>query len=127
LIIMGSSGSKESHTDLASVWFPDFEATQLPSLDGKIVAVTGCTSGTGLVVAQVCARKGAKAVLLLNRPSPRSDAADALIKSQVPEGSTTTVETVPCDLQDFASVRSAAATIKAKYEAIDVLCNNAGT
>jgi len=36
------------------------------------------------------------------------------------------VETVPCDLQDFESVKAAVAMIKGKYDAIDVLCNNAG-
>jgi short chain dehydrogenase len=121
---MGISSSK--HTDVKSVWFDDFES-KLPSLKGKTVAITGCTSGTGLVVAKTCARKGAHAVLLLNRPSPRAAAAEAEIKHQVPEGSNTVVETIHCDLQDFSSVKNAAIQIKSKYDALDVLCNNAGT
>jgi NAD(P)-dependent dehydrogenase (short-subunit alcohol dehydrogenase family) len=79
------------------------------------------------VVPNTCARKGAQAVLLLNRPSPRAAAAEAEIKHQVPEGANTVVETIHCDLQDFLSVKNAATQIKSKYDALDVLCNNAGT
>ena len=39
----------------------------------------------------------------------------------------TAVATIPCDLQDFESVKKAASLIRSKYEAVDVLCNNAGT
>ncbi|MEM0996384.1 MAG: SDR family NAD(P)-dependent oxidoreductase [Bacteroidota bacterium] len=91
-------------------------------MTGKVVAITGTTSGTGFVCAQEMAKKGAS-VILLNRESRR--AADALQKLQaaVPEG---TFVSVVCDLQDFASVQNAAAEIKAKYHIVDVLVNNAG-
>jgi len=63
---------------------------------------------------------------MLNRPSARATKAEAEIKSLIPAGSGTHVETIPCDLQDMASVKAAIKTIKSKYDSIDVLCNNAG-
>jgi NAD(P)-dependent dehydrogenase (short-subunit alcohol dehydrogenase family) len=116
---MGGSSSKPVK------YLPEFE-DNLPSLEKKVVAITGCTSGTGLVAAKASVRKGAATVLLLNRPSPRAENAEKEVRAQIPEGQATTVETIPCDLQDFDSVRAAAKQIKGKYKAIDVLCNNAG-
>eukprot|EP00287_Rhodomonas_sp_CCMP768_P009934 CAMPEP_0196724522 /NCGR_PEP_ID=MMETSP1091-20130531/6330_1 /TAXON_ID=302021 /ORGANISM="Rhodomonas sp., Strain CCMP768" /LENGTH=333 /DNA_ID=CAMNT_0042066645 /DNA_START=50 /DNA_END=1051 /DNA_ORIENTATION=+ len=102
----------------SKVWPKLFQA--MPSLSGKVVAITGCTSGTGLCAAIGSAKKGAL-VLLLNRPSERATA--ALSKVQA-EGK---AEHVDCDLQDFASVRQAGEAIRSKFpEGIDVLCNNAG-
>lgn len=82
----------------------------------------------GLIAAKTSARKGAATVLLLNRPSERATNAEETIKAALKEieGSTTVVETIPCDLQDFESVKACATKIKAKYDAIDVLCCNAG-
>jgi NAD(P)-dependent dehydrogenase (short-subunit alcohol dehydrogenase family) len=120
---MGISGSKQ--TEIQSKYFPDFEA-KLPSLEGKTVAITGCTTGTGFIVARTCVKKGAQNVLLLNRPSGRAVEAESDLKAFIVEGSRTHVETIPCDLQDFSSVRRAADKIKADFEAVDVLCNNAG-
>lgn len=40
--------------------------------------------------------------------------------------SSSNIETIPCDLQDLESVKSAVSTIKAKVSTIDVLVNNAG-
>jgi NAD(P)-dependent dehydrogenase (short-subunit alcohol dehydrogenase family) len=117
---MGSSESKPQ-----TKYFADFKEG-LPSLAEKTVAVTGCTSGTGFVLARTSIEKGAKNVLLLNRPSERATSAENELKAFIQAGSATTVETIACDLQDFESVKSAANLIKSKYEAIDVLCNNAG-
>jgi NAD(P)-dependent dehydrogenase (short-subunit alcohol dehydrogenase family) len=91
-------------------------------MTGKVVAVTGTTSGTGYVCARELARLGAT-VLLLNRPSERSQRALSDLKREVPGG---TFEAIPCDLQNFDSVRSAALTIRNKFEVLDVLCHNAG-
>jgi NAD(P)-dependent dehydrogenase (short-subunit alcohol dehydrogenase family) len=120
---MGVSGSKPREVE--SKWFPDFE-TKLPSLEGKTVVITGTTTGTGFVVARTCVKKGAKNVLLLNRPSERATKAESDLKAFIVDGSKTNVETIPCDLQDFSSVQAAADKIKAEHESIDVLCNNAG-
>jgi len=109
--------------EMASKFFPDFFAG-LPRMDGKVVAVTGCTSGTGFVCARGCAKLGAT-VVLLNRESERADAALKSIKDELPEAK---VISVPCDLTSFASVRAAASKLKSEFSdsGIDVLCNNAG-
>lgn len=55
---------------IPSVHFPAFEAS-LPSMEGKTVAITGTTSGTGRVAASTVAKLGGK-VLVLNRRSARA-------------------------------------------------------
>lgn len=75
-------------------------------------------SGTGYVLALTAALKGAE-VVMLNRESPRSTAAVEKINAACP---TAKVHAVACDLQDFASVRAAAAEVIQKFpEGIDVL------
>ena len=91
-------------------------------LTGRVAAVTGTTSGTGYVCARELARLGAR-VILLNRESSRSTAALARLQIEVPQGQ---FEAITCDLQDFASVRAAAEAINARYDRLDILCNNAG-
>jgi NAD(P)-dependent dehydrogenase (short-subunit alcohol dehydrogenase family) len=88
----------------------------------KVVAITGTTSGTGFVCARELAKKGAT-VILLNRNSERSEQAHRQLLASVPEAK---FDPISCDLQDFASVRSAMQEIRSKYEKIDVLVNNAG-
>lgn len=92
------------------------------NMEGKVVAITGTTSGTGYVCARELGKLGAK-VLLLNRASERAEKALNNLKRDVPDGH---FEAVRCDLQDFESVREAAGAIKRRYDVLDVLCNNAG-
>ncbi|MCB9678046.1 MAG: SDR family NAD(P)-dependent oxidoreductase [Alphaproteobacteria bacterium] len=99
--------------------FPAFVAN-LPDLSGKTIAITGCTSGTGLVLAETCADRGAR-VVMLNRTSPRAEAALARVQARGD------ASWVPCDLQRFDAVREAAAQLRATVpDGLDVLCNNAG-
>ena len=91
-------------------------------MTGKVVAITGTTSGTGFVCAREVATRGAS-VLLLNRKSERSAKALRQLQEAVPGGK---FEQVDCDLQHFDSVRTAIENIKGKYEVLDVLINNAG-
>ncbi|MEM6345235.1 MAG: SDR family NAD(P)-dependent oxidoreductase [Bacteroidota bacterium] len=91
-------------------------------MGGKVVAITGTTSGTGYVCAREVAKKGGT-VILLNRKSERAEKSLEQLQSEVPEGK---FDWVPCDLQNFASVREAIDAIKSKYEVLDGLINNAG-
>lgn len=108
--------------ELTTKHLSDLIENHTQDMSGKVAAITGTTSGTGYVCARELAKLGAT-VLLLNRASDRSNAALGKLKEEVPGGS---FEAITCDLQDFASVRSAAAAIKAKHDKLDILCNNAG-
>lgn len=91
-------------------------------MTGKVVIITGTTSGTGYVCAKEVAKKGAT-VVLLNRKSERAENAFQQLKTELPDGK---FDLIICDLQSFESVRNAAESIKTKYEVVDVLVNNAG-
>ncbi len=91
-------------------------------MTGKVVAITGTTSGTGFYCAREVAKKGAD-VVLLNRQSERADRALKELQKSVPGANFDAVE---CNLQNFESVRNAAKEIRDKYDKIDVLVNNAG-
>ena len=94
----------------------------VPDQNGKVIAITGCTSGMGLVLARTAAEKGAQ-VVMLNRPSDRADRALATLQAIAPDS-----RFVPCDLTSFASVRAAAATLRGAFAetGIDALVCNAG-
>lgn len=94
----------------------------LPQMAGKTVLVTGCTSGTGLVLARTCGDLGAR-VVMLNRPSERADKALKLMRDAGADALL-----VPCDLSRFDSVRAAGAALRERFaeSGCDVLCNNAG-
>lgn len=91
-------------------------------MTGKVVAITGTTTGTGFVCAREVSKKGAT-VILLNRKSERAENSLNQLKQDVPNGQFDWIE---CDLQNFESVRNAMNAIRAKYEKVDVLVNNAG-
>eukprot|EP00629_Pelagomonadales_sp_RCC1024_P019366 CAMPEP_0119283964 /NCGR_PEP_ID=MMETSP1329-20130426/29533_1 /TAXON_ID=114041 /ORGANISM="Genus nov. species nov., Strain RCC1024" /LENGTH=172 /DNA_ID=CAMNT_0007284639 /DNA_START=57 /DNA_END=572 /DNA_ORIENTATION=+ len=120
-----SSTSAYVKPAVESVVYPKFAAAIAgDALKGKTFAITGCTSGTGLAAAKLFAEKGGN-VILLNRASPRSEAALAAVSAAAAGG---TISHVDCDLMDFASVRAAAGAVlaAAAESGVDVLCNNAG-
>ena len=102
--------------------YNDFIKT-LNDLNGKTIAITGTTSGTGFVAAKCLAEKGAR-VLLLNRKSPRSLSSFERLKKLCPKAHFVEIE---CDLQSFSSVREASEKIHSLCkEGLYALANNAG-
>jgi short-subunit dehydrogenase len=83
---------------------------------GKVVLVTGASTGIGLEAARLLARNGA--VLALNARS--KDKLDQLVK-ELPGSAA-----FPADMSDEPAVRSLIASVQAKFGRIDVLINNAG-
>jgi NAD(P)-dependent dehydrogenase (short-subunit alcohol dehydrogenase family) len=102
----------------------DKYVSQMPELDGKIIAVTGTSTGTGRAVAKAIALKGGR-VLALNRPSERASASSQEIRDAVPNAN---IIDIPCDLTSFDSVRAAAVMVQeaCKGTGLDALVLNAG-
>jgi dehydrogenase/reductase SDR family member 12 len=100
------------------MWSP----ADLPSLDGKVVLVTGATSGLGLATAEGFARLGA-AVWLLARGEERGERARQEI---VARSGNRDVHVGLCDLSDLKAVRRFAERFSAGVSRLDVLVNNAG-
>jgi len=95
----------------------------IPDQTEKVVAITGCTTGTGNVLAKTTLQKNG-AVIMLNRPSVRASTAFESLKAEFPNAK---VYHVDCDLSSFSSVREAAKEVnKIAKSGLHVLCNNAG-
>ena len=94
------------------------------SLNNKIVAITGTTSGTGFHAAKAVLDHGG-VVLLLNRSSDRLQ---NMLKTLYNQYNKKYIISIECDLTSFDSVIKAANsinTICSKY-GLYALCNNAG-
>jgi len=78
----GASNTYKQPRKIETKWFHQFES-ELPSQQGKVVCITGCTSGTGFVAAKALARKGAH-VVMLNRKSSRAEEAEKKILEEAP-------------------------------------------
>lgn len=93
----------------------------LPSQQGRVALITGANTGIGLVAARELARAGAR-VFIACRSQAKADEAIAIIARETGQ----TVENIPLDLADFASVRQAAAAFLARDLPLHLLINNAG-
>ena len=84
-------------------------------MKGKVVLVTGGTSGIGRVTARELARKGAT-VVVVGRDAARLDAAKRELGA----------DTIRADLSQIADVLRAADEFRSRYQRLHVLVNNAG-
>ncbi len=108
--------------DLRSKLF-DWEPVEQMPMRGRVVAVTGPTSGLGQIAAMSFARMGAE-VLLLARNAAKAER----VRAQIVEGTGNAgVRVYRVDMSDLSSVRRVAEEIRASEPSLDVLINNAGS
>jgi dehydrogenase/reductase SDR family protein 12 len=98
-----------------------WHASDLAAMDGKVVLVTGATSGLGQAAATEFARLGAS-VWLVARSRERGEDTRARIAEQT---GTEDVHVGICDLSDLRSVRRFAEQCEGRPGGLDVLVNNA--
>jgi NADP-dependent 3-hydroxy acid dehydrogenase YdfG len=90
------------------------------SLSGKVVIVTGATSGIGAAVARACALDGASVVLA----GRRKDRLAQLAKEITEAGGT--AEMVPCDVTIQENIDRLFQRTKERFGPVSVLVNSAG-
>lgn len=91
-------------------------------MNGKVCLVTGATNGIGKETVLALAGLGAT-VILVGRNAARCSATVEEIKQKT---GSTTIEAMTADLSLMADVRRLAEQVKAKYQRLHVLLNNAG-
>jgi dehydrogenase/reductase SDR family member 12 len=91
-------------------------------LRGRVVVITGPTSGLGEAAAEWLARLGATLVLLARNESK----ANALAERLTTDSGNDAISTVIADMGDRSAVRAAAAVISKLHPRVDVLIHNAG-
>jgi len=87
---------------------------------GKVVVITGGSSGIGLAAAERCADAGAKVVIVARDPEKLEAARMKLAE----RGGM--VFTYACDISDYAACDALAKQLLAEHGGVDVLVNNAG-
>ena len=91
------------------------------TLPGKVVIVTGASTGLGLIVARQAAEQGARLVLAA-RGEADLRAAETELRNLGAE-----VLAVPTDVSDEGQVRTLIARAIERFGRVDILVNNAGT
>ena len=94
----------------------------LPDQTGKVIVITGATSGIGLETAVALAGAGATVVVSSRNPG-KVDTAVAEVRRRAERGD---VHPLTLDLGSFASIHAASEQLLSQFPQIHVLINNAG-
>ncbi|MDT5339647.1 MAG: hypothetical protein QOD90_5152 [Mycobacterium sp.] len=97
-------------------------ATDIPDQSGRTAVVTGANTGLGYETAAALAARGANVVLAVRDLEKGKAAADLIVRRY--PGSEVSLQEL--DLTSLESVRHAADALRAGYDRIDLLINNAG-
>ncbi|HEX4703497.1 MAG TPA: SDR family oxidoreductase [Pseudonocardiaceae bacterium] len=89
-------------------------------LAGRVIMITGASSGIGRATAMEVADRGAIPLLVARRP----DELDS-VRAEI-EAAGGTAHTYPCDLTDAEAVDALVKQVLADHDAVDMLVNNAG-
>jgi NAD(P)-dependent dehydrogenase (short-subunit alcohol dehydrogenase family) len=100
----------------------DWNESDMPSLRGQTIVVTGANSGLGYEGTRAFAARGATVVMAC-RSTGRSEQVAREIRQRVPDAD---LDVRECDLADLSSVEQFAEAFIADYDELHVLCNNAG-
>jgi NAD(P)-dependent dehydrogenase (short-subunit alcohol dehydrogenase family) len=97
------------------------EGAVYPSLEDRVVVVTGGASGIGEAIVEAFARQGSQVIYL----DVQDEAAERLGKRLDAESVKRPIY-LRCDLTDTEALQSAMEEVLARFKCVDVLVNNAG-
>ncbi|HSV38165.1 MAG TPA: SDR family NAD(P)-dependent oxidoreductase [Nocardioidaceae bacterium] len=93
---------------------------KLKNLNDKVVLITGAGSGIGRATALLCARRGARLVLCDRNEAGLKETAESAIELGAEVFAHAVDVTDPVAMDEFADA------VHARYDAVDLLINNAG-
>ncbi len=99
-----------------------WDINQIPDQSGKIIVITGASSGLGLCCAETLAGRGAHVIMAVRNPEKAASTARA-IRQKHPAAS---IAIEQLDLASLASIAAFATRTNTANTRIDVLLNNAG-
>jgi NADP-dependent 3-hydroxy acid dehydrogenase YdfG len=91
------------------------------NLNGKVVFITGASSGIGAATALACAAQGARLLLAARRAAKLAGVASLAL-----ERGAAAVHCISLDVRDRNAVQAAIDTLPPEWARIDILVNNAG-
>lgn len=100
----------------------NWDASRIADQKGRVIVITGSTSGIGKETARVLVKKNATVILAVRNVKKGEAVADE-IRQAYPAADVSVRE---LDLACLESVRAFAASISRDYDRLDVLINNAG-
>lgn len=102
-------------------------STAIPSLNGKVVVVTGGNIGLGQETILQLAKHNPARIYMASRTESKALAAIKEIRAQLPkESSDVSIEFLSLDLSSLKSVKAAASDFQSKSKRLDLLILNAG-
>jgi 3-hydroxy acid dehydrogenase / malonic semialdehyde reductase len=93
----------------------------MESIKGKIVIITGTTSGFGLAISRLFAEHGANLIIAARREERLKE-----LESELKKKYNTEVHSLKLDVRDNDAVKKAIETLPDNWKKIDILINNAG-
>jgi NAD(P)-dependent dehydrogenase (short-subunit alcohol dehydrogenase family) len=100
----------------------NWTAADVPQQDGRVAVVTGANTGIGFETATILARRGAHVVLAVRNLDKGRRAAEQIVAAR-PDAR---ISVQHLDLGSLESVHTAASSLRAAHDKIDLLINNAG-
>jgi NAD(P)-dependent dehydrogenase (short-subunit alcohol dehydrogenase family) len=100
----------------------NWTAENIPDLHGRVVVVTGASSGLGEATTVALATRGAHVVLATRSADKTAEVMDR-IRGRAPSAS---LEHLPIDLADLGSVARAAEELAERHDRVDAVVANAG-
>jgi retinol dehydrogenase 12 len=95
----------------------------MPSLQGKVIFITGCDSGIGKQAITYLAQLSPSEIWLAVRSLDQADVTVANVRRQMPAAK---LQTLQLDLASFSSIKGVAAAFLAQTKRLDLLILNAG-
>jgi NAD(P)-dependent dehydrogenase (short-subunit alcohol dehydrogenase family) len=100
----------------------NWTAESIPNQKGKIVIVTGSSSGIGYEAARVLANKQATVIIAVRS----LDKGNKALKKILEQNKDANVKVMELDLSNLVSAKNFSDTFKKNYSRLDLLINNAG-